>query len=924
MFVEVNKMESLSTELKSLLTDYYVHDNLYNLVSIIQPRGKFSIGRLQMTQFWNLYSRIMKEDPDSCWGLMERPTPYMPVLVDVDLKFKFEHWRGDGSIYEDALVVALVNVFQQALREVVRNWDENMNLCVVLEKAPYSDGQSDFVKNGVHLHFPSVFLSVVDQTIVLLPKVRALLEDNAHGVKDHFEAMLPQLHKETTTVQDLIDEAVYRNNWLLYGSRKQESMGAYTVSYLVDEKSSRVELDTLIGYPLFDSEDMPIPLRTVQDVEYNLPRILSIVPNKRRVQDVLRVFAHSIDPECKRYLPQVVYSSEPLDDEDVGEDGVADPKEVEEAGTLVQLLSVERADKRNDWIYIGWVLFNISRGSNAGFEIWKQFSQQSSQFNLTACIYEWKHMTRRNVSIGSLKHFAKKDNPQGYANYVTEQQRNKMRLEVKTSHVDLALSLFSKYSDEYVYTDSGWFRFRDHHWEEIENGFEMRTKISSELVDFFEGLMRANYLELANLSGDPDEKKLVEMRLNERNKTIKDVVIKLKDTRFKSNVFMECKEVFFHRLFEHKLDTNRYLIGFQNGVFDLEENVFRDGLPTDYICNRLKINYTIYDENHPKVLEVLSLFEKIFPDNQVRRYFFDIMSETFVGFNHRKQVYFWTGEGDNGKSITEMFFEQMFGPLAKKCNTSLITSKRPSAGSANAELSRCGGGTRMVFLEEPDPDEEIYTGFFKHLSGNDSIFARDLYQSGKSAREIQPMFKMFVICNKLPRIRQGDKATWNRIRVVPFEAKFTKTPPISVEEQYQQKIFPVDPTIASKIHTLVEPFAWFLLDHRLKPRVKEPPKVTEATNKYKQSNDYIYMFYTLNTRVHPTGSIHVSELYTTFRDWVKESFPMGISNMPALHDFQEYFDKTWEESVNGVWHGRKIEVVIKPKESERVAEASGI
>jgi phage/plasmid-associated DNA primase len=39
-------------------------------------------------------------------------------------------------------------------------------------------------------------------------------------------------------------------------------------------------------------------------------------------------------------------------------------------------------------------------------------------------------------------------------------------------------------------------------------------------------------------------------------------------------------------------------------------------------------------------------------------------------------VQIWTGEGDNGKSITQMIFEQMLGPYNVKLPTSLITGKR--------------------------------------------------------------------------------------------------------------------------------------------------------------------------------------------------------------------------------------------------------
>ena len=87
----------------------------------------------------------------------------------------------------------------------------------------------------------------------------------------------------------------------------------------------------------------------------------------------------------------------------------------------------------------------------------------------------------------------------------------------------------------------------------------------------------------------------------------------------------------------------------------------------------------------------------------------------------------------------------MLGDYAVKISTSLITGKKGGLGSAAPELSRAGGGVRWAVLEEPDPDEEINGGIFKSLTGNDSYWARDLFEKGKSTREIVPLFMLLFI-----------------------------------------------------------------------------------------------------------------------------------------------------------------------------------
>lgn len=471
----------------------------------------------------------------------------------------------------------------------------------------------------------------------------------------------------------------------------------------------------------------------------------------------------------------------------------------------------------------------------------------------------------------------------------------------KTSHYDMAMLLHKFFGNDFVYAESGWYQFVSHHWEFIDSGTELRSKISNELVAFFreyEDSLSAQRI------GNPDEER--RKQLKEMEDAVRKISCNLKSTPYKNNIIRECQEIFHIRDFEKKLNTNRYLIGFQNGVFDLEENVFRDGLPTDYISIQTPISYREYTMEDPLVKNVLEFFEKVFPDRSLRRYFLDIMSECFVGYNHRKQVWFLTGDGDNGKSITSMIFEKMFGRLSIKAPSSLITSKRPSAGSANAELARTGSGTRIIWLEEIDQDEEIVSGVFKHLSGNDSFYTRDLYQSGKNVTEIVPMFRLFVICNKLPKIRKGgDKATWNRIRVIPFEATFSKTPPKTPEEQLQRKTFPVDTTLAQKIPDMIEPLCWFLLQHRLKSRIDDPEKVIAATDNYKAKNDYLHMFASQCVIEEPNAVLDSNQFYQSYKDWLQDNIS-GLKPIPYF-DFVEYYEKKYGAlDENYCWSGKRF------------------
>lgn len=881
-------------ELHALLKENYVHELFFTHVSLVQPKGRYSLSRSVLNRFWTLYCKIVRSG-EACIGIAEAPQSYSSVLVDVDLKFLIPYNPPEDHLYSAEFVEALVRIYQDVLQTVVQELHPDQLTCVLLEKPKYSSAENQY-KNGFHLHFPGLFLSRVDQEILVVPRVRRLMAENAHGILTFFEQFSSSL-VGPPKISDLIDTGALKNAWLLYGSRKSEDQEPYSVSRVYDYMGRQVSLEeAFIDYPLYDEEEERI-LLVASNIEFHLPRILSICPFGRKVSEMRTDLACT--PDLLQFIPKKVFHR-PIEDE---RDEEAFEQELKVARAILPMLSVARADERNNWMTVGWALYNISRGSDEGLDLWLEFSKRSQKYNEARCIYEWSNMQdRRQITLGTLRFFAKADSPSAYQAFIHENSRlNATNISISHTHYDLAVLLHKQCGNEFVYTDSGWYRFHNHFWERIDNGFELRGKISTELVEFFNPIRNQFLDSMKDNSGEKE--------LNKKLSEIDRLVACLKSTPFKNSVMAECKEVFYVRDFERKLNTNRYLLGFRNGVYDLEANYFRVGLPTDYISVQMPIEYKELEPSDARIKEVNQFFEKVFPDSALRRYFLDIASETFVGFNHRKHVYMWTGEGDNGKSITQMFFEKMYGKLSIKGPTTMITRPRVSAGAANAELSRVGNGVRTVFLEEPDKDEEIHTGVFKHLSGNDSLYTRDLYQAGKDVQEIIPMFKLFVICNELPKIKKGgDKATWNRIRVIPFESKFPKDRsevPATVEEQFLRKIFPRDDDIEKRIPHLVEPFAWMLLQHRLLPKIDEPDKVKTATDRYRLTNDYLGQFMNAVIQEDQAGTVSSGDLYCRYKEWLDEGYP-GNRPIP-LSDFLEYFSKKWGNlDANGIWKGRRI------------------
>jgi len=874
-----------------LRSRYDDEQNVSTHVSMINPKGKFTLSRRDYSMFWDSYCNSIING--KVLGIAEQMSIYMPVLSDIDIKIENNELFDDKEhLYNKNHVLQLVKIYQDILRKIIVNVNEEHLLCVVLEKPIYyiETNNKLYAKNGFHLHFPYMFIRKTEMSQYLIPRVKQIVNDirlfNDIGFEDSGK---------------LIDDAITNVPWLLYGSRKNPDMDPYTVSYIID--SNREEKDIKNGlsdFKLTDFGGKPIEINR-NNVIKKLPMILSVIHIGRTVYKLKESVTNVMQ---RTHVRQRVSNT-------TEHNKISVEEAIRESKKLLPMLSDERAEIHYDWMTIGWVLYNIGEGSPDALELWLEFSQRCpSKYDENNCIYEWERMRKGNYTIGTLKDFANKDNPYMYSQYKSDKAKEKVRESLEGSHNDIAKVLLAMYGDIFTcasMVNKTWYQFRDHIWEEMEEGIELRKKISTEIVGLFEEQLNEIWGKI-NTSQDEAERSYLQSRLKNTQKMISN----LKSSPYKNNVMKECMELFYNPRFKHNLDQNPKLIAFKNGVYDLQINEFRDGRIEDFISKTLPIEYKEYNIIDNEVQDVLDFLEKVFPDKSIRTYFLNIYSDIFVGGNNQKKIFMWTGEGDNGKSITQKFFEMMLGQLSIKFNTQYFTGKKVSSGAANPELVRAAPPVRHATMEEPDADEQLNIGELKKLTGGDSYWARDLFEKGKATREVFPMFMLTFICNKLPKLKYSDKATWNRIRVIPFESTFVDDGdyPETHEEQMIEKRFPMDKEFSHKIPNMVSAFAWYLLSWRQtnKNFKYEPEKVKEATAIYRKHNDIYRQFIEEKLIKSQNSFITLSEIYIYFKDWFKEGCPN--MTIPIKNEVKEYFERLWGVVMKGnKWKGYRARTI---------------
>lgn len=885
----------MNTTIAKFLKQHYVDGVFHTHVSLIKPTGKFQLNRESMEKLWDIYSNLVDNETEIL-GIGEKPTHYLPVLCDIDIKIEDnENEYSEGEhIYNEKNVNDIIQIYQSILRNIVQDCTDENLLCVVLEKPIYSITKNDIVyyKNGFHLHFPNCFLRKTDQELHLIPRV----QDCAKEMK-----VFENLGFEDSSL--LIDKSCCKVHWLMYGSVKNENSKPYKVTRIVNSECKNISFEEAFKYyQLFDVKENLIDMKG--NYKKYLPRILSILPYGRGCQ------------ELKLGLPLPQKEKNNKDELNVKKQNKnfksSVAKNLKISERLLPMLSQFRVDDYNEWMTVGWILYSIGEGCLEALDQWLDFSSRSEKYNEERCIYEWERMVKKDFTLGTLRYYAEKDNEKLYQDFKTEQSQENIKSSLEGSHHDIAKLLYTEFCNRFVcasITNKTWYEFKEHHWHEIEEGVYLRKLISEDIVEKYIDEGCKLFQKVA--THDKGEENMYQTKI----KQVQKLISNLKNSSYKNNIMREACEVFYNEHFKNKLDMNPYLIGFKNGVYDLKLNEFRAGRPEDFISKHMPINYIVFNNRDERVKNVYSFLEKIFPDTSVRKYFMNQASDVFVGGNYQKVACFWTGDGDNGKSVTQTIFEKMLGEYAVKFSTSLVTGKKGQLGTAAPELARAGGGVRWAVLEEPDGDEQINIGLLKSLTGNDSYFARDLFEKGKSTREIQPLFKLIFICNSLPSFRgcTTDPAAWNRVKVIPFESTFvkpgdtTKEPaPDTYEEQLLKKRFPMDLDFYKKIPDLLEPFAWVLLDHRknIRDRV-EPEKVTIATKMYKRQNDIYRQFIDESIIEESNISISLIELYNNFKEWYRQGFPNHA--IPVKNDIKEYFTKLWDEPGPGIkWYGYRI------------------
>jgi len=823
--------------------------------------GKFMLDKNQIKEFTKLYAEAVNYGV--IFHIAEKQRDYGPLLIDLDLEIPIDDYDGK-RLYDDDMIYEVINTYREVACEYLDLSAEELSASVFEKSKPTK--KQTIVKDGVHIIFHGITVHY-KLRYILRHKVVQKLNDSKF------------FKKFINSVDKIFDkQVVHSNSWLLPGSKKNEGH-MYELKYIYDQNNESINIKKILS----DKYKM-IKLYSLQD-KFRKEEYSSVYLEHITFEDIEDEFIRIGERPNRNNVLNIIYES----------DNISTDKEeiINRAKFLVSLLSDERNDDYESWIRVGLALHNID---NSLLNTWIDFSKRSPKFKEGDCENKW--YTMRNdqggLTIRSLMWWAEEDNYLKYHEYIKQEFNDILVKSFDGSSYNVAKALYSKYQDRFVYNSkkSVWYEFKNHRWYKIDDGYTLKLELSESFANEYLFVINKLNKKAAKINGS-DKDELVAKAIK-----IQKIVSSLMNITFKDKIIKEAIILFTDPNFDDRLDENYDLIGFNNGVYDLTEEIFRDGRPDDYISKSTNVDYSPFNQLNPYVPKMFKFFNEILPIESVKNHMMLSLCSCVSGHNKDEKLRITTGSGGNGKSLLFSLVQNALGEYYISCPITIITRKRNSSNQASPELLRIKGA-RCGCFQETDDGEKLNVGIMKEITGNDSFMVRGLFVD---PIEIKPQIKFFLACNQLPELPSVDGGVRRRLENIVFGSKFTDNPTKPNE-------FLIDNTLKQKIKEWAPVFASYLI-HLYVTQYKKlqflvaPKEVKISTENYIAENDFA-SDYVLNKIIYTgnkSDSLTINAMYDDFKIWFKSSRDNAIK-IPSRNDFNKLIVDKIGESNGGKWRG---------------------
>ena len=871
--------------------------------------GSYFIDEEEKHIFNELYYKKVFQDKRPEY-LTEKQSNNGPILVDFDLKFSIDV---DARLYTNDHLMDILNLYLDTLKTMIQFTDTPFPVFIMEKKDVNRCLEKGLTKDGIHM----IIGIQMDHALQMMLRKRVIQELPNLWEEDGDTMPLPI----TNSWENVVDDTICRGttNWQVFGSRKPAHDAYGLTNYFIikydnndsefsiDKKNIKIDKELLALVSAQNTDHPLFPMKKELELEYNQYKSK---PIKQKRKSVIKFNIIDDDipkmEDIKNHEKLEIAMNAILKNFNETEYGLCEiheytqilPESYYEDGSHLKNRQVAFALKNtDDRLFLSWVMLRAKNPTFDFSEIPDLFHQWNTYFN---------KKDGPGLTKNSILYWARHDAPLDKFLEVKRSSLNHYIEETlstsSATDYDIANVLYHMNKDSYCCVDISsriWYVFENHRWIE-DKSMSIRNKISEDVFRIYFEMTTKIQNELQETE-DADRHDYLAKQINKVSNTCQ----KLKKTGDKNNIFREAMEIFYNGKFTKKVDTNKYLMCFNNGVIDIKAKIFRDGMPEDYITKSTGVDYfkdigvyieaaqeimkapeeteRSYPENMERdiidiIIEIYEYMNQLYPIPNLNEYMWCHLASCLVGENINQTCSFYIGSGSNGKSSIVELMSYAFGEYKGVLPISIVTEKRAGIGGTTSELIALKG-VRYAVMQESSKGMKINEGVLKELTGGDAIVGRQLF---KESETFTPQFSLVVCTNNLPDVDASDDGTWRRVKSIPHHAKFVDN---LEDERYAScpYLFKKDKNVKDRLKIWAPIFISMLVQKVFETGgiVEDCEEVMKHSEQYRESQDYISSFIReMIVREHGK-KIGKQELQEQFKAWFQENhggtrIPKGV------------------------------------------------
>jgi phage/plasmid-associated DNA primase len=829
--------------------------------------GCYNITKDDYEEFMDLYCSVVAAGEKVT--VLECIPEYAPIIVDVDIKIESDEKLASNieRAYTIKDIKKLIKIYKAALIKLFGVKDTDF---YVFEKPEITQKKDNFV-DGFHMVIP-ICLSKLSRKNLRNYIIDQCIEND----------LFTNFNDDIKTILD----GTF-SNWFLYGGSKPDAnVKPYTLTHMFDWSMSEYDIAGLNIRDLINTLAIRTPGEYTKKTESKPINASFETESKQSPVHAAKDVGSSPAPSVESSLAPTI-------------------------NALVSLLSDSRACDYGFWLNC---LCAIKTETNSE-DIARDFSMRCpSKFDEAAFKRTWKSLaTKGSLTIRTLCHYAKEDNPKGFAEWQKIYYKpfnNVFFQQMQTpTHNILASIYYNRHPDDYVYTvrnkEVFWYSY-DQYNKLVSEGSDVPTSLFNNVAEEIQQIIK-------------DEHVLVPTaEYAEAGKIASRAIAYVGDAKNTTGIIKFLRDKYRKNYFQDEVDNNINLLAFNDKVYDYNLRVFRDINRCDKILKTVKYDMPARNDKIKK--KINDIIFSVFEDVEVAKYFLESTGLCLFD-NSKGYFYIHNGRGGNGKSLLSSMIGDALGEYFRQVESTFFTGK-DKTGAPNSTKAQLPG-VRFVLCSEPEDgglgELKLNMNLMKEASGGGIITTREL--NGKSF-SYKPQFTAHIQTNTMPTL--GKVMPADRRRAKSFNYKLTfKSKPNTKNPVERQADTSFPALLATPAY--YQEFLMMLIDAAVgikfeKGFLNEPEHIKKETEEFffdndvfAQATDLIFLI-TNNDK----DIVEKDRLYDRFKMYFKNMTDRAICDLMKDNGFKAVRQTTGQRKY--IYKGLQLvdlPVVVIKEESDK-------